>query len=52
MTNEEINILINLHIEELERQEQDGKTVRLIKALKVANQIIKEDGRGIHNANT
>lgn len=52
MTNEEINILINLHIEELEKQEQDGKTRRLIKALKIANEIIEEDGRGIHNANT
>lgn len=52
MTNEEINILINLHIEELERQKQDGKKARLIKALKIANDIVKEDGRGIHNANT
>ena len=43
---------IESHIEELEKQEQDAKTRRLIKALKIANEIVEEDGKGIHNANT
>lgn len=43
MTNEEINILINLHIEELEKGEQptEIQKERLIKALKQATEIIK-----------
>lgn len=51
MTNEEINILINLHIDELEKQEQDGKTKRLIKALKIANEIVEDTGKGIYSKN-
>ena len=48
MTNEEINVLINLHIEELEQQQQDNKTKRLIKALKTATEIVKDTGKGIY----
>ena len=48
MTNEEINVLINLHIEELEKNNNDAKTTRIIKALKIANEIVKDNGRGIY----
>ena len=48
MTNEEINVLINIHIKELEQLEQDGKTKRLIKALKIASEIIEDNGNGIY----
>lgn len=48
MTNEEINMLINIHIKELEQLEQDGKTKRLIKALKIASEIIEDNGKGIY----
>lgn len=42
MTNEEINVLINLHIEELEKGIQPTETQRkrLIKALKETSDII------------
>ncbi len=46
MTNEEINILINLHIEELEK-ESTPRNKRLIKALKIANEIVAGNGKGI-----
>ena len=44
MTNEEINVLINLHIEELEKNIEPSETqkTRLVKALKEATEIIKE----------
>lgn len=44
MSNEEINILINLHIEALEsgREETDIQKQRLIKALK---EIVKDEPR-------
>lgn len=40
MTNEEINVLINLHIEELEKgiQPTEVQRIRLIKALKEAGE--------------
>lgn len=42
MTNEEINVLINLHIEELEQEVMPSQTQRhrLIEALKEATEII------------
>lgn len=44
MTNEEINILINLHIEQLEQNiiPSEVQKTRLIKALKQATNIIEE----------
>lgn len=42
MTNEEINILINMHIEELEKEDQTAKTKNIIKALRQATEIIEE----------
>lgn len=41
MTNEEINILINMHIEELENEDQTIKTKNIIKALRKATEIIE-----------
>lgn len=48
MTNEEINVLINIHIKELEQLEQNGKTKRLIEALRIASEIIEDNGKGIY----
>lgn len=51
MSNEEINVLINLHIAELENNSEvirgDASRKRLIDALKQASEIIKDKGGGI-----
>ena len=44
MTNEEINVLIN----QIEQLEQNGKTKRLIEALRIASEIIEDNGKGIY----
>lgn len=45
MTNEEINVLINMHIEELENDVKptEVQRARLIKALKQATEIIAKE---------
>lgn len=44
MTNEEINVLINIHIEELEKgiNPSEVQRNRLVKALKQVSEMIKE----------